>query len=238
MIYKQLKIKSVDETNGIIIGTASAYGNYDYDNDRFIVGCNTESLRRGTNKMLLFNHDHHKPVGTAKLTDTSTELMIEAQFNMGTTLGKDTFLMFKKWYEDSVEEVGFSVGGIVEDYTTNEQNGWDIKTYNLFEVSVVTLKANTEATMATVKNKVTKGGETMEKKLQEILDEVKSLKTEITTLSTELKELKGTVAESNEVEADEEADALDELDAMLDELNEQFEDEEENENSEDEGEEE
>ena len=142
---KDLKFKSNTfkaESEGIVSGYASKFGNIDSDNDIIAAGAYKKTIAERRDRIaFVWQHDITKPIGKAlKLEEDNEGLFIEAKIS-DTALGRDA----KTMIEDGVIKE-FSVGfvPIVQEYNKETKLN-TIKEIKLYEFSLVTIAANPEA---------------------------------------------------------------------------------------------
>lgn len=105
--------------------------------------------RRGLSgpRSIKFLVDHHRVAGAiTKLEQRGDKLWIEAQYELGISYAKDSYLAAK-----AAGGLNFSVGFYIETYEWNEKTEiLTITKGDLFEVSVVPFPANEDATMEVI----------------------------------------------------------------------------------------
>jgi HK97 family phage prohead protease len=158
----EMKSLAVGENvpDGYVAGWASTP---DLDSYRHVVktGAFDESIAlRGLNGpkgvKLLMGHDWEKVAGLIKVLETrKKKLWIEAQLNLNISYARDLYEATKM-----VGGLNFSVGFMLQDYQikedANEAEYLEIKSGDLFEVSIVPFPGNEEATMEFIKSRQAK----------------------------------------------------------------------------------
>jgi len=97
---------------------------------------------------LFWQHDSHEPIGKwlgAKEDDTG--LLMHGKLNMGVQRGKEAYSLLKDGDVD-----GLSIGYRVQKHSVDDDTGvWTLEKLDLLEVSIVSIGANSHATVASVK---------------------------------------------------------------------------------------
>lgn len=148
-----LEIKAIDDTTGEIEGYASTFnGEPDSYGDVIAPGAFTDTLAehkaRGTMPKMFWQHDRHEPIGrwTAAEED-SHGLKVRGKLNMDVQRAKEAYALLKDGDID-----GLSIGYRIKEYSVDtETQVWTLERLDLLEVSVVSIGANSEATIASVK---------------------------------------------------------------------------------------
>lgn len=141
-----LEIKSLDDS-GVLRGFASTYNNVDRDGDVVLPGAFAKTLRESNGKVpILWQHDQREPVGVAELTDDPGRgLLLKGQLDLDVEIGRRAYSALKKRI----------VGGLSIGYQTvrsTMKNGVrQLAELKLYEVSIVTIPANAEAIVTSVK---------------------------------------------------------------------------------------
>lgn len=140
-------------TKGEIEGYASTFGGQpDAYGDVIAVGAFADSLAehadRGTMPKMFWQHDPADPIG--KWTDAREDnrgLIVKGRLNMGVQRGREAFELLKEGDID-----GLSIGYRIREYSVDTDTGvWTLEKLDLKEVSIVSIGANQEATVASVK---------------------------------------------------------------------------------------
>lgn len=152
MIYKQtsIGIDDIDETNGIVSGYGSIFGNIDSDNDIILAGAYTKTLQENGSRVRYCNqHRIDQPLGKfTELREDGTGLYFVAQVPK-TRMGEDILLLMKNGVitENSV--------GIMPIIKENRADGVRLlKECKLYEISCVTLAANPMALITDAKGEI------------------------------------------------------------------------------------
>lgn len=158
----EFEIKEVSE-DGVIEGYASTFGGKpDSYGDIIAPGAFSETLlkngRNGTGIPSLWQHDFTEPIGTQELSENKKGLKTKTQLVMEVQRAREAHALAKAG-AISAFSIGWDFirdknGKVVEDaYEVNEKNGTKIlKRIELWEVSLVTFPANTNATITGVKH--------------------------------------------------------------------------------------
>lgn len=148
------QVKAVDDDKGIIQAYASKFDNTDEYNDVVLSGSykRTLSNQRKSNRpylyTYLFQHDPSSIIGGVKDADEDNiGLLYQAQCNMDTQLGRETYSNAKMGvlYQSSI---GYDVPQGGAEYKEGIRY---LKEIRLWEISLVTFAANPEATVVDVK---------------------------------------------------------------------------------------
>ncbi|AVO36604.1 HK97 family phage prohead protease [Pukyongiella litopenaei] len=147
-----LKIKALEET-GDFEGYGSTFGGEpDSYGDVIAAGAFTESLAahkaRGSMPKMFWQHDSDKPIGRwLEAVEDETGLLMRGRLNMGVQRGKEAYALLKEGDID-----GLSIGYRIKEYSVDtEDEIWTLEKLDLIEVSVVSIGANQNATVASVK---------------------------------------------------------------------------------------
>lgn len=157
MLTKQadpiLAIKDMDDKTGEFEGYGSTFGgDPDSYGDIVMPGAFKDSLSdhssRGSMPKLFWQHDPHQPIGKwidAKEDDNG--LLMRGKLNMGVQRGREAYELLKAGDID-----GLSIGYRIKKHTEDKEKGvWFLEKLDLFEVSVVSIGANSNATIGNVK---------------------------------------------------------------------------------------
>lgn len=148
-----LDIKSLEE-KGQFEGYASTFGGEpDSYGDIIAPGAFSDSLAhhasRGTMPKMFWQHDPREPVGkwTAAAED-GKGLLVTGQLNMGVQRAREAYELLKAGDID-----GLSIGYRIRGHEVDEERGtWTLTKLDLHEVSIVSIGANENATIAAVKS--------------------------------------------------------------------------------------
>ncbi|MCJ8298923.1 MAG: HK97 family phage prohead protease [Pseudomonadales bacterium] len=141
IIYKSANtITDIDDSQGIVKGLGSVFGNVDSDGDIMMKGAFTKSIQENSHRIkYLYQHRLDKPVGKMEeLFEDSTGLNFVAKLALKTRLGKDVFEMIKAGVLTE-NSVGFQT--IKQNYNKVEKVN-RITEVKLYEISAVTVAAN------------------------------------------------------------------------------------------------
>lgn len=164
---KHFKVKALEENSDFQFdGYASTYENEDRDGDIIEKGCFSDSLKNKTVYPLCFNHNLSTVIGKVDLMDDEKGVFAKGTFNQNDDVAEKYYNLVKMGAIDSM-----SIHFFVQDYepvdSTKPYGGWRIKKADIIEVSLVTVPANTEALISTVKSQ----SEVDEKLIRQIVRE-------------------------------------------------------------------
>ncbi len=163
-----LKIKQATE-EGQFSGYGSVFGNTDAMNEVIEKGAFSESIRRhkqsGTMPAMLWQHDFRQVIGKyTEIKEDENGLYVEGQLAK-TPRGKEALELLRM---DALS--GMSIGYMPQKYEIDEET--DVLTHkevDLWEVSLVTFPANTEARVSDVKAMLGNGELPSKTKLESLL---------------------------------------------------------------------
>ncbi|NBB07864.1 HK97 family phage prohead protease [Pseudomonas monteilii] len=147
-----LEIKSLKE-NGEFEGYGSTFGGEpDAYGDVIAPGAYTESLARhkakGTMPKLFWQHNSDEPIG--KWLDANEDnhgLLMQGKLNMDVQRGREAYALLKAGDID-----GLSIGYRIKEYSVDTESGvWTLEKLDLVEVSIVSVGANENAVVQSVK---------------------------------------------------------------------------------------
>lgn len=147
-----LELKSL-KTTGEFEGYGSTFGGEpDAYGDVIADGAYTESLaahkKRGTMPKLFWQHNRDEPIG--KWLDAKEDdhgLLMHGKLNMDVQRGREAYALLKEGDID-----GLSIGYNIDKYSVDTESGvWTLEKLELLEVSVVSMGANENATVQSVK---------------------------------------------------------------------------------------
>lgn len=148
-----LKIKSMDDETGEFEGYGSTFGGEpDSHGDVIVKGAYSKSLKahatKGTMPKMFWQHDPREVIGKwLSAEEDETGLLMRGKLNMGVQRGREAHALLKEGDID-----GLSIGYSINDYEKDDKAGvWYLKDLNLLEVSVVSIGANENATVNSVK---------------------------------------------------------------------------------------
>tara|TARA_R110002049_G_scaffold23545_10_gene83656 strand:- start:42606 stop:43286 length:681 start_codon:yes stop_codon:yes gene_type:complete len=147
-----LKIKAL-EKSGEFEGYASTFdGEPDSYGDVIAVGAYSDSLAehksKGTMPKMFWQHDRDQPIGKwLQMSEDEVGLMVHGRLNMGVQRGREAYELLK------AEDIdGLSIGYRVKEFSVDtETEIWTLEKLDLVEVSVVSIGANENATISSVK---------------------------------------------------------------------------------------
>jgi HK97 family phage prohead protease len=140
----QLEVKATEE--GVIEGYGSVFGNIDAYGDRINQGAFRNSLTKRMPKML-WQHDMNEPIGIwDQVREDDTGLYVKGRLAVNTTRGKEARELILMGAFD-----GLSIGFRATDWEM-EGNNRVLKSIDLYEVSLVTMPANTLATITDIRS--------------------------------------------------------------------------------------
>jgi HK97 family phage prohead protease len=152
--YFAFDVKSIDDETGVIKGYGSVYGNLDLKGDVMQPGVFTKSLAawkdKGKLPPMLWQHQSANPVGPyTTMREDNKGLYTEGQLLIkDVPQAKIAHALLK-----SGAISGQSVGYNTKDEDYDPKGGiWNVKEADLWECSVVTFPANTEALIDEVKS--------------------------------------------------------------------------------------
>ena len=147
-----LEIKSLKES-GEFEGYGSTFGGEpDAYGDVIAPGAYTESLAKhkakGTMPKLFWQHNADEPIG--KWLDANEDdhgLLMQGKLNMDVQRGREAYALLKAGDID-----GLSIGYRIKEYSVDTENGvWTLEKLDLIEVSIVSVGANENAVVQSVK---------------------------------------------------------------------------------------
>lgn len=159
-------VKAVTD-EGVIEGYASVYGNIDSYGDVVEKGA-FKSLFEKDNSVIpiLWQHNTREPIGGASsFKEDESGLYMKASLVMEVQKAQEAKALAKAGVV-----TGLSIGYTVNEYTYNkEENVTHLTDLKLWEVSLVTFPANTEARVENVKQILADGGMPSEREMEELL---------------------------------------------------------------------
>ena len=146
-------IKAMDDDTGEFEGYGSTFGGEpDSYGDVIVKGAYAETLKahkaKGTMPKMFWQHDSHEVIGKwLDAQEDDTGLLMRGKLNMAVQRGREAYALLKEGDID-----GLSIGYSIKRYESDEDTGvWYLKELDLFEVSVVSIGANENATISSVK---------------------------------------------------------------------------------------
>ncbi|MFK0338721.1 HK97 family phage prohead protease [Agrobacterium deltaense] len=147
-----LSIKEMKES-GEIEGYGSTFGgDPDSYGDVIAPGAYSESLAThksaGTMPKMFWQHDSREPIGKwLEAKEDDKGLFLRGKLNMGVQRAREAYELLKARDID-----GLSIGYRIKEYSVDTDTGvWTLEKIDLKEVSVVSIGANDNATVASVK---------------------------------------------------------------------------------------
>ena len=161
-----LDIKSLED-KGQFEGYASTFGGEPDSYGAIIApGAFSDSLAahaaRGTMPKMFWQHDPREPIGKwVSAAEDGKGLLVTGQLNMGVQRAREAYELLKAGDID-----GLSIGYRIRGYEVDEGRGiWTLTKLDLHEVSIVSIGANENATIAAVKS---------ERRMLEIVEKLKA----------------------------------------------------------------
>jgi HK97 family phage prohead protease len=143
-----LALKSLND-DGLFAGYASVFDVIDSHKDIIVKGAFARSLQKsGTDIKLLWQHKVDEPIGIiTKIREDAKGLYVEGKLLLDVRRAEEAYALLKS---GALE--GMSIGYTVREYDIDDETGVRILTdIDLWEVSLVTFPANTEAGVTHVK---------------------------------------------------------------------------------------
>jgi len=147
-----LQIKALSET-GEFEGYGSTFGGEpDSYGDVVAPGAFSESLKShaaaGTMPKMFWQHDPYRPIGKwLEAKEDSKGLFLKGKLNMDVQQAREAYSLLKNEDID-----GLSIGYRIKGYSVDTETGvWTLEKLDLKEVSIVSIGANENATITSVK---------------------------------------------------------------------------------------
>lgn len=142
MVYKDipLEVADLDESQGIVKGYGSIFGNVDSDGDIMMRSAYNKTLKENSERIkYCWQHNMQDPIGKfQELSVDDKGLMFVAKIAMESPMCADKFYRIKNGLADEN-----SVGIQIVNKTTQEGTGYnELTEVKLFEISAVTMAAN------------------------------------------------------------------------------------------------
>lgn len=149
LLQYPLEVKSYNET-GFFAGYASIYNKQDFHNDIILNGAfkTVEKTNYNEEIKLLWQHKAVEPIGKfTKIIEDAKGLYVEGKLNLNVERAREAYSLLKTGALN-----GLSVGFTVKEQEYDEEQGirYIIKA-ELWEISLVTFPANSEAKIKVVK---------------------------------------------------------------------------------------
>lgn len=203
-------IKEVSDT-GMIEGYASVYGNIDSYGDIVEKGAFKKLFEKSNTVVpVLWQHDTRQPIGGASsFKEDQNGLYMKAELVLEVQKAQEARALAKAGVV-----TGLSIGYTVNEYTHNKEEGVTYLTdLTLWEVSLVTFPANTEARVEGVKQVLEDGGMPSEREIEELLRQAGFSRTQSKTIIS-----KGYRSLQRDAEEDDSIQLMEGLKANLQEL--------------------
>jgi HK97 family phage prohead protease len=147
-----LEIKSLKDS-GEFEGYGSTFGGEpDAYGDVIAQGAYSDSLSahksRGTMPKLFWQHNPDEPIGKwTGATEDDHGLLMQGKLNMNVQRGREAYALLKEGDID-----GLSIGYRIKEYSVDTESGvWTLEKLDLVEVSIVSVGANENAVVQSVK---------------------------------------------------------------------------------------
>lgn len=147
-----LEIKSLKDS-GEFEGYGSTFGGEpDAYGDVIAPGAYTDSLKahraKGTMPKLFWQHNPDEPIGKwVEATEDDHGLLMRGRLNMDVQRGREAYALLKAGDID-----GLSIGYRIKEYSVDTETGvWTLEKLDLVEVSIVSVGANENAVVQSVK---------------------------------------------------------------------------------------
>lgn len=141
------------KADGAIRGYASTFGGEpDAYGDIIAPGAFADSIAahraKGRMPKMFWQHDAREPIGSWRsMSEDDTGLVVEGQLNLEVQRAREAYALLKA---GDIE--GLSIGYRIVEFTRNEdEDTWTLDKLDLIEVSVVSVPANENASVADVK---------------------------------------------------------------------------------------
>ncbi len=145
--FEGLVIKSATNDHVSLSGYASVFNNVDSHNDIMMPGAFTSNLSSQKTVKFLWQHDPTKPIGiVTTMHEDGYGLYAEVTINSSTQQGREAIALVKQGAID-----GLSIGFNVKDFEYNNAGLREIKSADLWEISLVTFPSNHEAQVTRIK---------------------------------------------------------------------------------------
>lgn len=149
-----LEFKDVD-SQGMIRGYASTFGNIDLGNDVVDKGAFKKSIKEQQGKFpILADHDPSKLIGwNLRADEDESGLLVEGQLDLNVQLAREKYSLVKNALKNGIK-MGLSIGYMVIKAEPDRSSPMvrRLKELKLFEYSIVTFPMNTEAMVTSLKN--------------------------------------------------------------------------------------
>lgn len=150
----ELEFKDID-SNGMIRGYASTFGNVDLGLDIVDKGCFKKSLKENRGMFpILADHDPSKQIGwNMRAEEDDKGLAVEGKLDLNVQSAREKYSLAKTAMEAGAK-MGLSIGFMIIKAEPDREKPMvrRIKEVKLFEYSIVTFPMNTEAMITAVKS--------------------------------------------------------------------------------------
>lgn len=178
------QIKSVSD-DGTFTGYASVFDVVDSYRDVVKKGAFEKSIARlkgsGDKLPILWQHDSTKPIGTfEEIREDEYGLYVEGKLLIDDVVqAKEAYALLK-----AKAVRGLSIGYYLKQYEVDkDKEVWNLTEIDLFETSIVTFPANTDAKIVTVKSRLEMGELPTLKEFEKFLREAGFSKTQATAIA-------------------------------------------------------
>lgn len=137
-----LELKKLSET-GVFEGLASTYGNVDETGDVVLPGAFTKTLSASKDRPLLWQH--RDPIGMVELSDSPAGLFVKGKLTLAVRQAVEAYALMK---DGAVKGLSIGFETIRSDFKGAVRQLQELK---LWEVSLVTMAANQQAVVTSVK---------------------------------------------------------------------------------------
>jgi len=141
------ELKSISE-NGRFAGYASVFNTIDNQNDIIFQGAFANTIKKNANIKLLWQHKTNEPIGVfSYMREDAKGLYVEGKLLLDVQRAKEAYALLQ---EGAIE--GLSIGYKVINSDIDTHTGTRaIKELDLFEISLVTFPANSDAKITQIK---------------------------------------------------------------------------------------
>lgn len=148
---KEFVVKSVDDESYKFEGYLSTFGNADRVGDVIEHGAFDDSLKKKATVPMLYNHKRDQVIGKMELSVNAVGLYVTGYLAENIQKAQEVYELLKFGALDSM-----SIGMRVNDYEPIDKadpwGAWLIKSADVLEGSVVTIPANEQAVVTSVKD--------------------------------------------------------------------------------------
>lgn len=170
------KVKAVDDKKGAIKGYGSVFNNADQYRDVVMPGAFQKSLAQykanDESPVMLWQHNSDQPIGVwTDMEEDDTGLAVEGMLLIDDVAqAAESYALLKAGAIKGMS-IGYNVpdGGMEYDGKTNV---WKLNQVDLWEISIVTFPANTEASVTNIKSILDTGGIPSVREFENILRDV------------------------------------------------------------------